>query len=203
MPKQGETVPLRDRREALTLRTILSAARGLFAERGYARTPIREIAARAGVVPQTVYAHFGSKAGVLGGLVDLLDDEADIVGLFAAAEDVGDPVELLGLLARVNRMIMQRCGDIVAMLSSGAAVDPDIAATEAEGLRRNRNSVESIIDRIRATGQPVAEKAADIIVALMSAEVHNRLVIDADWSHDDYEVWLKNTLAALILRTDQ
>jgi AcrR family transcriptional regulator len=203
VPKQGETVPLRDRREALTLRTILSAARGLFAERGYARTPIREIAARAGVVPQTVYAHFGSKAGVLGGLVDLLDDEADIVGLFAAAEDVGDPVELLGLLARVNRMIMQRCGDIVAMLSSGAAVDPDIAATEAEGLRRNRNSVESIIDRIRATGQPVAEKAADIIVALMSAEVHNRLVIDADWSHDDYEVWLKNTLAALILRTDQ
>lgn len=202
MSEQDETVPLRDRREALTLRTILSAARGLFAERGYARTPVREIAARAGVVPQTIYAHFVSKAGVLRGLVDLLDDEADVVGLFAAAEDVEDPVELLGLLARVNRTIMQRCGDIVAMLSSGAAVDPDIAATEAEGLRRNRNSVESIIGRIRATGHPVAGKAVDVTVALMSSEVHDRLVVDAGWSHDDYEIWLKDTLATLILRTD-
>jgi AcrR family transcriptional regulator len=98
-------VRLRDRREALTLRTILTAARGLFAEHGYARTPIRLIAREAGVAPQTIYAHLGSKAGVLAGLVDLLDDEAGIPDLVAEAEAVDDPAELLGLLARAARWL--------------------------------------------------------------------------------------------------
>ncbi|MFD5249213.1 TetR/AcrR family transcriptional regulator [Amycolatopsis sp. NPDC058340] len=192
-------VRLRDRREALTLRTILTAARGLFAERGYARTPIRLIAQEAGVSPQTIYAHFGSKAGVLGGLVDLLDDEAGIPDVVAEARRTEDPVALLGLLATVARQVRERCGDIVAMLSSGAAVDPDIAATQAEGARRNRLGVEMVMDRVRKTGR-LAPRATDIAVALMSADVHTSLVTEAGWSHDDYEAWLKDTLVASLLR---
>ncbi|WP_037304145.1 TetR/AcrR family transcriptional regulator [Amycolatopsis orientalis] len=193
-------VRLRDRREALTLRTILTAARGLFAERGYARTPIRLIAQEAGVSPQTIYAHFGSKAGVLGGLVDLLDDESGIPDLVAEAQRTEDPVALLGLLARVARQVRERCGDIVAMLSSGAAVDPDIAATQAEGARRNRLGVELVIARVEASGREVVPRAADIAVALMSADVHTSLVTEAGWSHDDYEAWLKDTLVTSLLR---
>ncbi|RSN38840.1 MULTISPECIES: TetR/AcrR family transcriptional regulator [unclassified Amycolatopsis] len=193
-------VRLRDRREALTLRTILTAARGLFAERGYARTPIRVIAQEAGVSPQTIYAHFGSKAGVLGGLVDLLDDEAGIPDLVAEAQRTDDPVALLGLLATVARQVRERCGDIVAMLSSGAAVDPDIAATQAEGARRNRLGVEMVMDRVRKSGRALVPRATDIAVALMSADVHTSLVAEAGWSHDDYEAWLKDTLVASLLR---
>ncbi|MEV7552464.1 helix-turn-helix domain-containing protein [Amycolatopsis sp. NPDC089917] len=193
-------VRLRDRREALTLRTILTAARGLFAERGYARTPIRLIAQEAGVSPQTIYAHFGSKAGVLGGLVDLLDDEAGIPGLVAEASRTEDQVALLGLLATLARQVRERCGDIVTMLGSGAAVDPDIAATQAEGARRNRLGVEMVIDRVRDGDRPVVPRATDIAVALMSAGVHTGLVAEAGWSHDDYEAWLKDTLVASLLR---
>ncbi|KZB84539.1 TetR/AcrR family transcriptional regulator [Amycolatopsis regifaucium] len=193
-------VRLRDRREALTLRTILTAARGLFAERGYARTPIRLIARQAGVSPQTIYAHYGSKAGVLGGLVDLLDDEAGIPDLVAEAQRTEDAAELLGLLARVARQVRERCGDIVTMLSSGAAVDPDIAATQAEGARRNRLGVEMVIGRVRNSGRAVVPRAADIAVALMSADVHTSLVTEAGWSHDDYEAWLKDTLVVSLLR---
>ncbi|MGW4827397.1 TetR/AcrR family transcriptional regulator [Amycolatopsis japonica] len=193
-------VRLRDRREALTLRTIVTAARGLFAERGYARTPIRVIAQEAGVSPQTIYAHFGSKAGVLGGLVDLLDDEAGIPDLVAEAQRTDDPVALLGLLATVARQVRERCGDIVAMLSSGAAVDPDIAATQAEGARRNRLGVEMVMDRVRKSGRALVPRATDIAVALMSADVHTSLVAEAGWTHDDYEAWLKDTLVASLLR---
>ncbi len=192
-------VRLRDRREALTLRTILTAARGLFAERGYARTPIRLIAQVAGVAPQTIYAHFGSKAGVLAGLVDLLDDESGIPDLVAEAQRAGDPVELLGLLARVTRQVRERCGDIVTMLSSGAAVDPDIAATQAEGARRNRLGIEMVVERVRAGGRDVVPRAADIAVALTSGDVHASLVKDAGWSHEEYETWLKATLVTALL----
>src|ERR1700736_645288 len=177
-------VRLRDQREALTLRTILTAARGLFTGRGYARTPIRLIAQEAGVAPQTIYAHFGSKAGVLAGLVDLLDDEAGIPDLIAESQGVEDPVELLGLLAKVSRQVRERCGDILAILQSGAVVDPDIAATQAEGNRRNRLGVEMVADRIRAAGHHIDPRAADIAVALMSAGVHDILVTDAGWSYD-------------------
>ncbi|GAA2093505.1 TetR/AcrR family transcriptional regulator [Streptomyces albiaxialis] len=192
-------VRLRDRREALTLRTILTAARHLFAERGYARTPVRLIAQEAGVAPQTLYAHFGSKAGVLAGLVDLLDDESGLPDLMAASGEATDPEELLGLMATASRQVRERCGDIVAILESGAAVDPDIRATRAEGERRNRLGVEMIIDRVRATGHPVADRAADIAVALLTLGVHDSLVRDAGWSYDAYESWLRHTLITALL----
>lgn len=193
-------VRLRDRREALTLRTILGAARKLFAERGYARTPIRLIATEAGVVPQTIYAHFGSKAGVLTGLVDLLDDEAGIPDLVAAVDTLTDPRDLIGLLATVSRQVRERCGDIVRMLRSGAAVDPDIAGSQREGQRRNRLGVELVIARIRELGEwSVIPCAVDIAVALMSMDVYHELVVEAGWSHDAYEEWLRHTLVEAVL----
>jgi AcrR family transcriptional regulator len=193
-------VRLRDRREALTLRTILTAARALFAEHGYARTPIRRIAEQAGVAPQTVYAHFGSKAGVLAGLVDLLDEQAGLPELIAEASTLEEPVALLGLLARACRQVGERCGDIVTMLRSGAAIDPDIAATQAEASRRHRLGIAMLIERIRGAGQHLEPRAVDIAVALTSAEVHDSLVNDATWSHDDYQRWLTDTLTAAILQ---
>lgn len=202
MPELSElsgVVRLRDRREALTLRTILTAARGLFAEHGYARTPIRSIAKEAGVSPQTIYAHFGSKAGVLTGLVDLMDEEAGLPELMAEAAEVTDPLALLGVLARASRQVRERCGDIVTMLGSGAAVAPEIAATQAEGARRNRLGVEMVIARVRDAGRAVAPRAVDIAIAMMSAGVHDSLVKDSGWSHEEYETWLKRALVTEVL----
>lgn len=192
-------VRLRDRREAMTLRLILTAARGLFAERGYARTSMRLIAKEAGVVPQTLYAHFGSKAGILAGLVDLLDDEAGIPDLMAEADSLTNPVELLGLLARISRQVRERCGDIITILSSGAAVDPEVAATQSEGQRRNRLGVQIVIDRVRASAPTLQAEAADIAVALMTKGVYDSLVVESGWSHDDYEAWLKRALVTGLL----
>ncbi|MGY2061443.1 hypothetical protein ACW9HQ_41775, partial [Nocardia gipuzkoensis] len=70
------------------------------------------------------------------------------------------------------------------------AVDPDIAATQAEGARRNRLGVEHIVTRVRAAGVEVAPRAVDVAVALMSQGVHDSLVVDAGWSYDEYEKWL-------------
>jgi AcrR family transcriptional regulator len=55
----------KDRREAqgdATRLGLLSAARELFGESGYAATSIEEVAARAGVTKGAVYHHFGGKA---------------------------------------------------------------------------------------------------------------------------------------------
>jgi AcrR family transcriptional regulator len=198
-------VRLRDQQEALTRQTILRAARVLFAARGYAGTPIRLLAKQAGVSPQTIYDTHGSKAGVLAGLPDLMDDEAGVAELFELRHELRDPAELLGLLARISRQIRERCGDIVTVLRSGAAVEPDIAAAMAEGHRRRRLGVEAILRRVREEGGLAqglsVRRAADIAVALMADEVCDRLVDDAGWSYPEYEKWLGTTLVAQLLKS--
>jgi AcrR family transcriptional regulator len=64
MPKKSITPGPRDERGVLSAR-ILAAARGEFAEQGWAGTTIRAIARSADVDPALVYHYFGSKEGLL------------------------------------------------------------------------------------------------------------------------------------------
>lgn len=50
-------------------REILEAAAALFAEQGYQRTSVKEIADRAGIAPGTIYLYFDSKGELLVGLM--------------------------------------------------------------------------------------------------------------------------------------
>lgn len=190
---------LAEQREATTLRVILVAAREAFAEHGYARTSVRQIAQAAGVAHQTIYAHFGSKAGVLMGLVDLLDEEAGLAELFDPQPHSQDPAEILGVLALASRQVHERCGDIVDVLRSGAAVDSAIAATQAEGIRRNRLGVDVALERVRAVGGHPVSHAGDIAAALMTTGLVESLVKEAGWSYDAYESWLRQTLVHSVL----
>ncbi|GAA4068670.1 hypothetical protein [Actinomadura miaoliensis] len=115
---------------------------------------------------------------MLNGLVDLMDDEAGLPDLMADAADLRDPADMLGLLAKASPKVRERCGDIVAMLNSGAAVAPHIDATRAEGDRRNRLGVE-MSSTARSTGRDVDPRAADIAVAPVSLGVYESLVVDA------------------------
>ena len=64
MPKKSITPGPRDERGVLSAR-ILAAARGEFAEQGWAGTTLRAVARAADVDPALVYHYFGSKEGLL------------------------------------------------------------------------------------------------------------------------------------------
>src|ERR1700752_3583048 len=74
-PVTAPSESLRQRHADVTQRAILDAARRLFVERGYAHTPMRALAYAAGVAVQTIYSSFGSKGGVVTGLIDHIDRE--------------------------------------------------------------------------------------------------------------------------------
>jgi AcrR family transcriptional regulator len=175
---------------------------GRFVERGYANTPVRLLAGTAGVALQTVYATYGSKAGVLAALPDLVDEEAGIIDLVEAARDTTDPAELLRLLARISRRVQERCGDLLKVLAS-ADTDPDVAAATAEAARRHRIGTRAILSRIRRTGGLAAgltlTRATDVVVALTGSEVCDNLVRRAGWTYDEYEDWLAASLVTLLL----
>src|SRR3954454_25195541 len=81
----------RERQARQTRGEILQAARQLFAQHGYSRTSVRDIARSAGVSAQTVYDSVGSKQALVAALNDLIDEEADIAVIAAGAIGSGDP----------------------------------------------------------------------------------------------------------------
>src|SRR6187431_892990 len=124
MPNKRPT--LRARQAQLTRDEILGAARRLFADRGYSRTSVRNIAEAAGVSAQTVYDSIGSKQAIVARLNDLIDDEADVATIARTAAQSGDPMVIAALSAAVGRSILEHCGDIVHALVTGAAAEPDL-----------------------------------------------------------------------------
>ena len=194
---------LRDQHGAVTKRVILQAARKRFAERGYAGTSVKDLAKDSGVAVQTLYSAFGSKSGVLLGLIDLIDEEADVLPLFRAMMAAEDPRDALPLFARLRRQIRERCGDIVSVMRAGARVDADIDAAWGEGLRRRHGGISRVTARLEAAGalRPGvdATEAADILAALATDDVCDVLVGQRGWSFDEYERWLGETMAALVL----
>src|SRR3954452_1363048 len=103
MPDQAPS--LRERKAQLTQDEILRAARRLFAERGYTRTSVRDIAQEAGVSAQTVYDSIGSKQSLVARLNDLIDSEAGVAAIVHAAAESDDPWEVAATSARVTRSI--------------------------------------------------------------------------------------------------
>src|SRR3954453_23662229 len=136
---------LRERQAQLTQAEILKAARRLFAERGYTRTTVRDIAEAAGVSAQTVYDSIGSKQSLVARLNDLIDAEADVVAIVGAATGSNDPQQILATQAAVARSILEHCGDIVRALVTGAAAEPDLAVVLAEGNRRHVEGTRRIV----------------------------------------------------------
>src|SRR6188768_1802387 len=103
---------LRERQAKLTQDAILEAARRLFAERGYTRTSVRDIAEAAGVSAQTVYDSIGSKQAVVARLNDLIDSEAHVGEIAGTAARSGDPQQVAAMSAQVTRSIAEHCSDI-------------------------------------------------------------------------------------------
>jgi TetR/AcrR family transcriptional regulator, regulator of cefoperazone and chloramphenicol sensitivity len=195
---------LRERHAALTRSVILEVARRRFAEQGFAATSVRPIAEEAGVSVQTLYTAFGSKQGLLLALVDTIREQTDAPGTWERIQRSDDPLEVVGLAARIRRLILERCGDIVITFREGAAGDPDVAGAYAEGRRRSREGITHVCSRLQALGalRPglTRERAVDQVAALFAAEVYEELTGEpSHWSPDEYEGWLNERLREVLL----
>jgi len=105
-------------RHAARRRSILAAAAGLFAERGFDRTTTAAICARAGIGSGTLFHYFPNKAAIFRALfaddlaatrtlVDELDEADPLAAILAVFEqriaDAGDPIVPGLLIAAILR----------------------------------------------------------------------------------------------------
>ena len=188
---------------------ILDAAQNLFAERGYAATTMEAIGSAAGVAVDTVYAAFGSKAGVLKKLLDVRvgGDDApldllDRPGPQVVRRQPNQRRQVAAFAADVSAII-ERARPVDDIIRGAAAVDADIAALRRGSQEHRYRNMAQFASWLAAKGpfrEGVTEKeAADIVWTMTSPEVHRLLRVGRGWTQERYSAWLGQSLARILL----
>jgi AcrR family transcriptional regulator len=190
---------LRDEKSEVTRRRITGAARLLFRTRGYGATTLQAIAAEAGVATQTVYAVFGSKAGLLRALRDALVVQPEAEALYREALRAESADEKLGLFARSIARRWEAGGDIVRVHIEAASTDPAIRQEVAAVLERRLTGIRGLVATLIGELRPGVGDPAAIVDALTMPEVHAELTGLHGWTSDEYEAWLARSLRSQLL----
>lgn len=208
-PKRRYTSRRRQAQAAETRQQIVAAARELFIARGYVGTTIEAIAQLAGVATETVYATFGSKRAILTRLVEVSvgGDEQPIPILERpgpqAVRQESDQRRQIQRFAHDMRAIMERMSPLFEVMRMAAKTEPDIAALRERLLEERLQGMRQFVAWL-ATNGPLwqgiaASDVAETVWALSSAEIHQLLRGDREWSSERYEQWLSSILTRLLL----
>lgn len=198
----------RQEQAAETRRTTIAAANELFIAQGYGQTTIKQVAARAGVSVETVYATFGTKASLLRHVwyVDFRGDEADVA--------LYDRQEMQSILAepdlseRIRRHAVfvtasnRRIFPLLDALTGAAASEPDAAAMLAEWADRRLDVATRYAHAAAATGQlgVSEEECRDVLFATMDGTLWAQLVGQRGWSDERFSTWLAATWIGALVR---
>jgi AcrR family transcriptional regulator len=193
--------PTREKQAGETRDRILDAARQMILHKGFADATIEAIASEAGVAPPTVYAAFGSKRGILEGLMERAAFSSEYANLVGEAMQSDDPATRLRYAAKIARRIHDSLRSESEVLRGASAVAPDFIR-EKERVRYERQAgLVKLLAEKGALRPEVTETAArDILWTLTSHDIHRRLVVERGWSSDRYEQWLGDTLVLTLLK---
>ena len=193
---------------------ILTAAGRLFRDRGYP-VPMTAIATEAGVVVETVYRAFGSKAALFRAVIEALlaggvaranVPVEDRPAIRAIREEV-DPLSQVALYAATQPGIHRRAGPLLISLRNAQGTDSELARlwTELEASRHSGQGrfVAMLAERKALRSDRSVAEATDLLWALTSVAVYEMLVTERGWSADQYERWLAASLSRELLHGPQ
>jgi AcrR family transcriptional regulator len=195
---------LRARQATETRAAILDAARASFLASGYATATMAEIARQAGVSAQTVYAHFGSKAGVMQALVDYMNERAGVDELAIDVVTAPTPAATLRASVHLVCVLHERIGDFILILLDASRVDASLAPAVDAGRASHRGPQLLIANRLASAGvlrEDVSEAtAADLLTEWTSPEAVERYVSLEHWSYEQIVERLPSAVARALCR---
>jgi AcrR family transcriptional regulator len=193
----------REQQAGETRRAVVDAALGLFIEKGWAATGMRDIAAAAGVAVETVYSHFSSKGGVLRAANDaaVAGDDAPIAVAerpeFVAMGQGSRPARIAAA-ARMLTDVHGRTAGMAKVLRQAAPTDDEIAEILRATRERQRLDVAAAFELIVSRAPTPVER--DGIWAVTSPEVYLLLVDESGWTPEQFEAWAAETLERVVPR---
>jgi AcrR family transcriptional regulator len=186
-----------NRRERYALETkgaIVSAARQLFAERGYFATTVEDIAAQADVAPATVYSSTGGKQGLLTEILRLWREDPQIQATLDRIEASTEPREIIDTLASAARQMRERWDDVVKIFLTTAPHDSGVAEQLAPFNQFYRHCIDVIAHRLADVGAlrdgADATYATDVLWLYFGYGSLYTLHHENGWSYDQAEHWL-------------
>src|SRR5664279_2427149 len=201
--------PRRVEQAAATRRAVLLAARELFVSNGYSATTIADIAERAQVSLDTIYATVGRKPALLRELVEtaisgtdqaIPADQRDYVRRISAAPTAVDKITIY---AHAITGIQQRMAPVFLALRDAATTDRECASLWAEIAERRATNMRTFAAELRATGELRGDlsddQVADIIWSMNAAEYWVLLVRERSWSPDQFAQWLTDAWTRVLL----
>jgi AcrR family transcriptional regulator len=184
---------LREEQARQTRARIRAAARKLFTEEGFAATTIAAVAGRAGVSAASVYAAYGSKAGIVSAMVEEMEEAAGIGPRLSAVFAEPDPRRQLRLFIAAHTALF--AGGVDVLRAALRAVEsPEVEALAERGDGNRRGVIESLVGRWAAAGalRPglTREDAADRLWLLTTTESFLTAADRLEWTAERYEAWL-------------
>jgi AcrR family transcriptional regulator len=173
-------------RSRRTAAALLRAARDLIEQDGFAALTMAAVAERARVSRRAVYLHFATRTELLAALYHSLGETDDLAGSLQAVWDCPDAVTALTEWAEHIARSHPRILGVLRAVERARYGDPD--ATElwqtAQGnwLKGCRRLMRWLADDGDLAPQWTADTAADMMWALMSIDLLDRLLNERRWS---------------------
>jgi AcrR family transcriptional regulator len=184
----------RQEQAAATRGRIAEAARRLFGVAGYGSTSIEAIAAEAGVAVRTVYSAFGTKREILSLICEQWLERARARERAGEVLAEPDPARRLRGAASWLRALYSAGFDVVTIFEAAtdeSAETRELLRSKLAGRNEAMDAMIASLDgHLRA---PVREVQA-VYRALAAPGVYRELVEESDWTPDDYERWVGDTL---------
>jgi AcrR family transcriptional regulator len=209
MSRRPYRSPQREERARGTRRQVLRAATTMFAERGYAGTTIRSVAAQANVSVPTVETIFGTKARLLKAAIDVAiagdDEPVPMLDRYwaTAASETTDVETLLSIVASVLAPAQGRSSGLVLSVFEGAGSDPELAALAVQMSAQRATMATWVVGRLSALGalhdEISEDEAVDTLFALMEPALFDRLIRQRAWTLARYEHWVGRSLRCLLV----
>ena len=194
--------PHRERAAAQTRASILGHAAALFAERGYGRVTVADIAGAAGVASKTVFASVGSKADILDHIVDQAVSESGYRQTVAQVLALTTPDAVLKALAHGTRLGNEGQSTAQEAIRKALPVHENGEALWERATAAYRDALHAIAGHLHAIDAAPHALTADEIAGLLwlwfGPSGWHALVTESGWSWDRAEDVLGRTARAAL-----
>jgi AcrR family transcriptional regulator len=201
------------RRQVAASRTrsaILAAARELIAERGYLATTVADVATRAGVAVDTIYAAVGTKPELFRLLIETALSGTDEVvpgeqrDYAARMRATDGAAAKLDIYAGAIAQIQPKLAPLHAALSAASGGVPELAELWHKISERRAVNMRRLAADLAETAELrddlTLQEVADIIWSLNSSEYYTMLVTERGWTVERYAAWLADAWKRLLLK---
>ncbi|SDQ61181.1 TetR/AcrR family transcriptional regulator [Thermostaphylospora chromogena] len=180
----------RNARSQRTRAAILAAMRALLEEEGFEALTMGAVAERAGVSRRALYLHFASRTELVTSLFDYLAEQEGLSESLRRVWEAPDAVGTLKEWARHMAHYTPRLFAVDRAVNRVWSRDPDVAQHRDRIVASQRRNARMMAERLHDQGvlSPVwtVDTATDMLWALMSTEVVERLIRWRNWPNHEF-----------------